>query len=733
MDGGAPSQTRTGAGRNQPVRARKLARRSVLWSSPVPPEAATVHALVIGVSRYDHLEGGDRQRCTAPLLGGLGQLSAAAAAATRVAVWLRDHFDYPDVRLGSVRLLASPSPGELPLPSDASPPPATYEEVKRALSAWRADARQTPGNITLLYVAGHGIQTSNEGGILLLQDAGDPAYPVLDRALDVASVRRGMVGDPNDPSTYTPPVQYYFYDACRVLPPAVTNYTELEAGLRFDSPRGAAADMSWVLWGSRSRDYAYADAGERTTLFSKALTEALEKRAQADTDGRTVRFAYFAMALEAAVDELAASFDAQQTVVSGGAGQLRTPVYLRPHPDRSGAPPLLPAPPVPSPTRPRPVRLLSPDLEPRGVTIRGMTEGGPVAVEGLTGKPIELLPGRYVASVDLPWGGTTEAEVEVPAGTEAFDVTVEVPSQPPGSTVDSPRLGRQLGPSGGESSRWYLRFLGWGPQGLQHRPENLAPAVEVDDLSDDTAAMIIHAGERERSYAQVRTEDGRSLVVAVPVDPHSLFSSTCWLHVRVSNTALGAVVRLAAPTMDACAGYLTGGRPDHVVALAPSAEGLLRGKVQDPIGAALGGYALVRLNELHRVRDWADNLANWFDWLPDGPVIAGEVAARRGEDDKARSHFEEASRRGLPLFSEGMSLYANRMPQLVGAAEGAQVEPLRALAQPLLSLCPSVEFGTLATTLHIDPDPGPIEAARGWRRFVPTRRAEDPRDFWREP
>ena len=42
--------------------------------------------------------------------------------------------------------------------------------------------------------------------------------PVLDRALDVSSIRRGMVGDPTDPETSTPPVQYYFYDACRVQP-----------------------------------------------------------------------------------------------------------------------------------------------------------------------------------------------------------------------------------------------------------------------------------------------------------------------------------------------------------------------------------------------------------------------------------------------------------------------------------------------------------------------------------
>ena len=305
------------------------------WSrQPVVADLATVHALVIGVSKYDHLAGGTGSQTTKALLGGLGQLSAAATSATRVANWLRDNFDYPKVQLGSVRLLASPSPAEVPLPGGANPPPATSDEVKKAVTRWRRDARATPGNITLLFVAGHGIQTSNEGGILLLQDVGHPDSEPLDRALDVAAIRLGMVGDPTDPETWTPPVQYYFYDACRVQPRGLASYQELKAGIGSDIPRGPAPDMSWVLWGSRSRDYALADAETKTTLFSQALIECLESRAPADKDGRTVRFGLFQMTLEEVVDELAAAAEEQQSVVPGGSGQMRTPVLLR----RSAAP-----------------------------------------------------------------------------------------------------------------------------------------------------------------------------------------------------------------------------------------------------------------------------------------------------------------------------------------------------------------------------------------------------------
>ena len=132
----------------------------VLWSAADIGDLPSVHALVIGVSAYDHLQDGVGPTTAEPLLAGLGQLSAAATSATRVAQWLRDHFDYPGVRLGSVRLLASPTPGELPLPGGVTPPAATFDGVRRAVAAWRNDAREAPGNVTLLYVAGHGIQTS---------------------------------------------------------------------------------------------------------------------------------------------------------------------------------------------------------------------------------------------------------------------------------------------------------------------------------------------------------------------------------------------------------------------------------------------------------------------------------------------------------------------------------------------------------------------------------------------
>ena len=153
--------------------------------------------------------------------------------------------------------------------------------------------------------------------------------------------------------------------------------------------------------------------------------------------------------------------------------------------------------------------------------------------------------------------------------------------------------------------------------------------VQVDDASDDTVAMVMHGHNQVAQYAQIATQDGRSLVVGLPIVA-SYGSNACWLHVRVSETALGAAVRFMDPTMDTCAGYLVGGRPDHVLTLAQSAEAMLRGKVANPIGAALGGYALLRLNELRP--------AARLGGQPRGVVrlAAGRGGDRRGDGRPAR-------------------------------------------------------------------------------------------------
>ena len=101
-------------------------------------------------------------------------------------------------------------------------------------------------------------------------------------------------------------------------------------------------------------------------------------------------------------------------------------------------------------------------------------------------------------------------------------------------------------------------------------------------------------------------------------------------------------------------------------------------------------------------------------------MIAAETAGRRGEDDHAQELALTAVGRGIPLFSEGLSILGNLVPRLLvddDLAADAR-ERLRLAAEPVLSLSPMAEFGALASTLRIDPDPGAVTSETGWRQFV---------------
>jgi hypothetical protein len=90
-------------------------------------------------------------------------------------------------------------------------------------------------------------------------------------------------------------------------------------------------------------------------------------------------------------------------------------------------------------------------------------------------------------------------------------------------------------------------------------------------------------------------------------------------------------------------------------------EFLLREKVSDPIAAAAGAVALLRLNALDRLHDWTANLAAWFPWLPDGAVLRAEHLALAGDHDGAASLLRTLPTRGLPVLSAALGFATDRL------------------------------------------------------------------------
>jgi hypothetical protein len=127
------------------------------------------------------------------------------------------------------------------------------------------------------------------------------------------------------------------------------------------------------------------------------------------------------------------------------------------------------------------------------------------------------------------------------------------------------------------------------------------------------------------------------------------------------------------PAADVLLGYLAQGMGEAARRVgrpfARDAEAMLQHSGIDPVGATVGAYFLLQSGDLARLHDWTNNLANWFPWLPDGPVIHAWHLMRQGPRDKVaeqvRDRLLEAESRGLPIFTRGTRLLYDGLDLLV--------------------------------------------------------------------
>lgn len=279
------------------------------------------HVLVLGVSAYRHFAAG-----SAPSQRGkafrMRQLSAAARSASEFAGWMRTRYRNPAAPLASLRVLLSPSDGEqiepgiaALLPADPAQSAATVANVKAELLAFRAACASHPDNVAIVYAAGHGVQLSKNGAIVLLHDCGDDGHLTeLEGAIDMAGVHAGF----NHPDTAQ--TQFWFIDACRQEPAMAERYETMEAGLTLDTRPGAARTNP-VFLASSTQMAAFARTQGRT-LFCEALLSGLQGAFAAPPDDRVpswhVSVTQLTTRLDLGVQALAAAESLEQPVDIGG-------------------------------------------------------------------------------------------------------------------------------------------------------------------------------------------------------------------------------------------------------------------------------------------------------------------------------------------------------------------------------------------------------------------------------
>jgi hypothetical protein len=237
------------------------------------------HALVIGVSQYDHFAGGH-----APSdLGrqwGMEQLTCAATSAAEVANWLAADYDVNNRQtpLRSLRVLLSPARGEkVPALRGASAMRATRANVQEALRAFVDDCDRNVDNVAFVYIAGHGVQLTKHDAIVLLADAGDPRHlSPLEGAIDVTACHSAM----NHPDTAS--TQFWFVDACRQRPELAERFVTMTGALTLPD-RPGRAKVSPIFLAASSRQTAWSQIGKRS-VFCEALIESLRHAAAVGPD-----------------------------------------------------------------------------------------------------------------------------------------------------------------------------------------------------------------------------------------------------------------------------------------------------------------------------------------------------------------------------------------------------------------------------------------------------------------
>jgi len=313
---------------------------------------------------------------------------------------------------------------------------------------------------------------------------------------------------------------------------------------------------------------------------------------------------------------------------------------------------------------------------------------------------ITLPAGKYLVSAALPSGDRPVGITEVSAG-DLSELTLSAVDEPAVETPFAPKPGglEGLGPTRGDGTApagaWHVRFHSRTREGAY---EPVDPPVSVVSRSATRAELAVSASGDGLLFAQIAGPNEVPLNVALPIYGPTI-SQSCRLTIERGVAATTVNVSLPDnPRIDAIARYLQSGHLQEAANIIGDAEQLLQQKMADPFGAALGGYALLRLGQRDRLHHWPRNLANFFPWLPDGAVIAGEESALEGDHALAIEQVCEAGRRGLPLFSAGLSLLASRLREYAGAprkafgANGKLVVEAERLLDGVLDVMPFADF-----------------------------------------
>ena len=630
-----------------------------LWGDPDwQPGHPGTFAVVIGVSRYPHLDGGGAE---ADDLGErwirearrLGQLTVSATTAWRFFRWLADGYQFRSAPLACCWLLLAPTPlereREPALMRHVAEP--TLANCELALRGWSAEMRRLPaaaqhGSRALFFFSGHGLQVHHEKQLLLPSDYLGGALPHWDDALSTSNLLAGL-------DSVQIPDRLYFVDACRNDFPAIrAKRPQGRSILPEDETAASYAEtrLSAVLYATAASLQAWSpvDPSEGPSLFGQAVLAGLAGQPDIELTERDGRYAVelgklqgFAMERVVQILEQHRATVSQRVTLGGPVIHFQVPVTEIP---------------------PQALAGIRPELAPESGVV---TRGGTLALPESVVRPAAKRAADFEALL---------------ANTLSVSNYVLAPLDVSPNEVDLAVFGtRPVTELWTRQARWLS---------LSSRTEPAAGRLRLERVERDPAARSfrihvqgdaeprgwwLQVGSGEDTHGLLLPSIGEPVGYRIEAEISTVRGQAGFQRLEATlargNTgALGEAARLWER-------YRTADAEAAIGALDLDAlRDAVLGKARSPLAAAVAALVLMRADRLDLIHDWLQNLADWFPLLPDGAVLWAEQLMRR-QTDRAEAVAESAEslcrldERGLPFTSEGLSWAASLAERLGRAGD----------------------------------------------------------------
>ncbi len=307
-----------------------------------------------------------------------------------------------------------------------------------------------------------------------------------------------------------------------------------------------------------------------------------------------------------------------------------------------------------------------------------------------------LGPGIYAVTATVPSGDHVQQVVEVKEN-ETEDCSLPLHRISRNESHEWAHLTHKLGPPGEEifgvgklDSAW-IRLWRRIEETYEIEPL-LSTKLFPIDRKGDGVIYVANNRAAEVWCLQVGGEDVPWKCVAIP--PSNATKVLVQPSARPGAHPLEVVVSRDNLALEGLLALLQRGEVQEATELeeqAALAERFLFTKRKDTAAAAVGGYYLLRTDDYERLHDWANNLADWFDWMADGPIIhawqiIAEYRNRKGANgsgvlEEARDRLLLAVDRGFPIYTEGLRLLRDGLLLFDRRSDGNDKDVRTALQQ----------------------------------------------------